>query len=236
MCEVVADEYGCTVSETSIPIFTQSGDDRYSNAGQDDHQGAQVLPHGLINNVKEKLGLQGEAGRLRGLAPGAGACQTAGPPNGMPVSTLMCTAPSAPSTETTTTPLWPTIWPSWRSWPNPLHLRIEGPMDCDCDRETQWRPWPASPQNWTAGHSGSGAGSRRMVQHPEDIKLFADHKAGHMVQIKTLTWAASTIPSRPSYTARKRASAPIRAEPATRPTAALRSVCSAPWQPSRIRS
>ncbi len=33
---------------------------------------------------------------------------------------------------------------------------------------------------------------------------FADHKAGHMVQIKTLTWAASTIPSRPSYTARKK--------------------------------
>ena len=26
MCEVVADEYGCTVSETPVPIFTQSGD------------------------------------------------------------------------------------------------------------------------------------------------------------------------------------------------------------------
>ena len=32
MCEVVADEYGCTVSQTPIPIFTQSGDDRYDNA------------------------------------------------------------------------------------------------------------------------------------------------------------------------------------------------------------
>ena len=28
MCEVVADEYGCTVSDHPIPIFTQSGDDR----------------------------------------------------------------------------------------------------------------------------------------------------------------------------------------------------------------
>ena len=28
LCEVVADEYGCTVTETPIPIFTQSGDDR----------------------------------------------------------------------------------------------------------------------------------------------------------------------------------------------------------------
>ena len=32
MCEVVADEYCCEVSEKQIPIFTQSGDDRYANA------------------------------------------------------------------------------------------------------------------------------------------------------------------------------------------------------------
>ncbi len=32
MCEVVADEYGTTVSEEPIPIFTQSGDNRYDNS------------------------------------------------------------------------------------------------------------------------------------------------------------------------------------------------------------
>ena len=32
MCEVVADEYGCTVTDQPLNIFTQSGDDRYSNA------------------------------------------------------------------------------------------------------------------------------------------------------------------------------------------------------------
>ena len=32
MCEVVADECHCTVSDKPIPIFTQSGDDRYNNA------------------------------------------------------------------------------------------------------------------------------------------------------------------------------------------------------------
>ena len=60
MCEVVADEYGCTVSETPIPIFTQSGDDRYDNADKMIIKGAQVLPHALINNVETKLGLHGE--------------------------------------------------------------------------------------------------------------------------------------------------------------------------------
>ena len=47
MCEVVADEYGCTVSETPIDIFTQSGDDRYNNSDKMIIKGAQVLPHAL---------------------------------------------------------------------------------------------------------------------------------------------------------------------------------------------
>ena len=60
MCEVVADEYGCTVSEKAIDIFTQSGDDRYMNSDKMIIKGAQVLPHALINNVEEKLGTKGE--------------------------------------------------------------------------------------------------------------------------------------------------------------------------------
>ena len=60
MCEVVADEYGCTVSDKPIAIFTQSGDDRYNNADKMIIKGAQVLPHALINNVEEKLGKHGE--------------------------------------------------------------------------------------------------------------------------------------------------------------------------------
>ena len=56
MCEVVADEYGCTVTDQPLNIFTQSGDDRYSNADKMIIKGAQVLPHALINNVKTKLG------------------------------------------------------------------------------------------------------------------------------------------------------------------------------------
>ena len=52
MCEVVADEYGCTITDEPLPIFTQSGDDRYTNADKMKNKGAQVQPHALINNVK----------------------------------------------------------------------------------------------------------------------------------------------------------------------------------------
>ena len=60
MCEVVADEYGCEVTDQPIAIFTQSGDDRYDNADKMIIKGAQVLPHALINNVETKLGQKGE--------------------------------------------------------------------------------------------------------------------------------------------------------------------------------
>ncbi len=60
MCEVVADEYDCQVTDRPIPNFTQSGDDRYSNADKMIIKGAQVLPHALINNVETKLGRDGE--------------------------------------------------------------------------------------------------------------------------------------------------------------------------------
>lgn len=60
MAQVIAHEYGTTLSDEMIPIFTQSGDDRYANADKMIMKGAQVLPHALFNHVEEKTGLKGE--------------------------------------------------------------------------------------------------------------------------------------------------------------------------------
>ena len=59
MCDVVAKEYGLTVSNHMLPIFTQSGDSRYDNVDKMIMKHAQVLPHGLINNMQTKLGADG---------------------------------------------------------------------------------------------------------------------------------------------------------------------------------
>ena len=48
MAEVIAEEYGTDLSKTLIPIFTQSGDDRYLNADKMIMKGADVLPHGSL--------------------------------------------------------------------------------------------------------------------------------------------------------------------------------------------
>jgi len=60
MAEVICQEYGTQIQEEPVPIFAQSGDDRYDNADKMIIKGINVLPHGLINNVDEKLGRRGE--------------------------------------------------------------------------------------------------------------------------------------------------------------------------------
>ena len=59
MAQVVADEYGTQVSNELIPIFSQSGDDRYLNTDKMILKSSSVLPHALFNNL-EKTGEQGE--------------------------------------------------------------------------------------------------------------------------------------------------------------------------------
>lgn len=60
MAEVIAREYGTKLADQPVPIFSQTGDERYTNADKAILKRAQVLPHGLINNVETKLGRQGE--------------------------------------------------------------------------------------------------------------------------------------------------------------------------------
>lgn len=61
MAEVIHEEYrGAYLPTESVPIFGQTGDDRYTNADKLIIKRADVLPHALINNVAAKLGAKGE--------------------------------------------------------------------------------------------------------------------------------------------------------------------------------
>jgi len=59
-CEVIADEYGLPIIPRRVPVFGQSGDNRYENVDKMILKEVDALPHGLINNVAEKLGRHGE--------------------------------------------------------------------------------------------------------------------------------------------------------------------------------
>jgi methylaspartate ammonia-lyase len=60
MAEVVAEEYGLPLHARRVPIFAQSGDDRYLNVDKMILKGVDVLPHALINAVDGKLGRHGQ--------------------------------------------------------------------------------------------------------------------------------------------------------------------------------
>jgi methylaspartate ammonia-lyase len=60
MAEVVRDEYATGVEIAPVPMFVQTGDSRYDNVDKMVLKQAEVLPHGLINNVEQKLGRNGE--------------------------------------------------------------------------------------------------------------------------------------------------------------------------------
>ena len=185
MCEVVADEYGCTVSETPIPIFTQSGDDRYDNSDKMIIKGAQVLPHALINNVKDKLGEKGEklAEYVAWLRDRILTHRTS--EAYAPVLHIDCYGTiGAVFGNNNYTAMADYIEELGRI-AKPFLLRIEGPMDCDSDREAQIEALSGLTRELDKRGCDVELVADEWCNTLEDIKLFADAKAGHMVQIKT---------------------------------------------------
>ena len=185
MCEVVADEYGCTVSDKPIPVFTQSGDARYDNSDKMIIKGAQVLPHALINNVKDKLGEKGEKLaeyvawlRDRILAFRSDDAYA-------PVMHIDCYGTIGAVFGNNNYAAMADYIEELGRIAKPFHLRIEGPMDCDCDRETQIEALTGLTRELDNRGCDVELVADEWCNTLEDIKLFADAKAGHMVQIKT---------------------------------------------------
>lgn len=183
MCEVIADEYNTQVSDKEIAIFTQSGDDRYNNVDKMIIKHAEVLPHGLINNVKEKLGENGEllieyVGWLRDR-----------------VAKLKTTADYAPVLHID---VYGTIGLAFKNdiermveyfrqlekAAAPLKLRIEGPVDVE-DRDKQIEVLAAITSRLHKENIKVEIVADEWCNTFEDIKDFADKGAGDMLQIKT---------------------------------------------------
>jgi methylaspartate ammonia-lyase len=184
MCQVVAGEYGLRIRPEPIPIFTQSGDARYDNVDKMIIKGAQVLPHGLINNVKTKLGERGELlleyvtwlrDRIQQLAPEGGYApvlhldvygtigQAFGNDNYQKMGDYLASLSEAAK---------------------PFRLRIEGPMDME-EREKQMLALTALTKAVDERNIPVEIVADEWCNTLEDIRYFADHRAGHMVQIKT---------------------------------------------------
>ena len=58
--EVLCREYGLPTIAEGVPLFGQTGDDRYHGVDKMLLKSVDALPHGLINNIPDKLGHRGE--------------------------------------------------------------------------------------------------------------------------------------------------------------------------------
>lgn len=183
MAEVIQADYNTGLEITKRPIFTQSGDARYMNADKMIIKGADVLPHALINNVKEKLGEHGEILldyvkwlRDRILAKRVN-------PEYYPIFHIDVYGTIGAAFNCDTVKMADYIATLVEA-AKPFKLRIEGPMDVE-DRDKQIEALAALTTEVDRRGIEVELVADEWCNTLEDIKLFADKKAGHVVQIKT---------------------------------------------------
>ncbi len=183
MAEVIKEEYGTGVDFKRVPIFTQSGDDRYTNADKMIIKKADVLPHGLFNNVEEKLGLEGEKliayiEWLRDRVLKNRVSEDYHPVFHIDVYGTIGELLND-DIEAMTEYLG-----KCEEAAKPFTLRIEGPMDVGA-RTAQMEAMRDLRANLEEKGITVELVADEWCNTLEDVKYFADNKAGHMIQVKT---------------------------------------------------
>ena len=183
MAEIVRDEYNTGVDIKRIPIFTQSGDDRYDNSDKMIIKGADVMPHALINNVEEKLGHDG--GKLlsyvKWLSDRVLKLRTS--ENYNPVFHIDVYGTIGVAFDYNTEKI-AEYFGKLEEAAKPFKLRIEGPGDVD-HREKQAEALRDLRIELEKRNIDVEIVADEWCNTYEDVVLFADNKSGHMLQIKT---------------------------------------------------
>ncbi len=184
MAEVIREEYGIKEKNYQpVPVFTQSGDERYINADKMIIKQADVLPHALINNVNTKLGLHGEllfdyVGWLRNRI-----LKLRTREDYLPVMHIDVYGTIGIAFQNDVDKIVEYIRTLGEA-AKPFKLRIEGPVDTN-DREGTMIYLREISRKLDEQNIPVEIVADEWCNTLEDIKYFADNKAGHMLQIKT---------------------------------------------------
>ncbi len=184
VCEVIADEYGTDVSATPIPVFSQTGDDRYINADKMILKRVDVLPHALINHVETKLGLHGEKllDYVKWLSERI--ALLSGEDTYRPVIHLDVYGTIGQVFGEREYEKMADYLAALSEAAKPYALRIEGPMDAG-GREAQIECMAGLRRCLDERGIPVEIVADEWCNNVDDIRAFADAKAGHMLQIKT---------------------------------------------------
>ena len=184
MAEVIRQEYDTNLTDfNAVPIFCQSGDDRYINVDKMIIKEADVLPHALINNVETKLGKDGEllyeyVGWLRDRILNCRSNEDYNPWIHIDVYGTIGLAFNNNVEKMVEYLL------KLEEQAKPFNIRIEGPVDTG-DREGTMTYLRDITDGLLEKGSKLEIVADEWCNTLEDIIYFADNKAGHMLQIKT---------------------------------------------------
>jgi len=180
--EVIVREYELELKLEPVDIFCQTGDARYLNADKAILKGADVLPHALINNIPDKLGRQGEK-LLSYLEWLTGRIQQLGTEGYHPTIHIDVYGTVGEAFNQNNKAIIDYLL-QLKEAAAPFTLRLEGPVDAggrqeQIDALAELTAW--------LDQTGSGVEivADEWCNTLEDIKQFADARAGHMIQIKT---------------------------------------------------
>jgi len=182
MAQIVAKEYDFILSNKLIPIFSQSGDDRYTNVDKMILKGANVLPHGLVNNIS-KLGNKGEklleyVAWLRDRSIKIAPYENYRPIFHIDVYGVLGIALDHDFEAIVD------FLGKVEKTAAPYQIRIEGPVDMGA-RNLQVEVLAALRQMSETKGIATEIVADEWCNTYEDIQIFTDYKAGHMAQIKT---------------------------------------------------
>lgn len=180
--EVVANEYDLELDLEPIPIFSQTGDDRYLNSDKIIIKNVDVLSHALINNVNTKLGKDGEKlieyiGWLKNRIEEIGS-KDYNPIFHIDVYGTIGLAFDNDIEKMTE------YMAKLEKAASPYKLRIEGPMDSG-NRKDQIKDMKALYDSMAEKDIDVELVADEWCNTFADIKAFVDAKACDMVQIKT---------------------------------------------------
>lgn len=180
--EVVLQEYGLKSILKPIPIFCQTGDDRYLNADKIIIKHADVLPHGLINNVDTKLGKHGEKllGYIKWLKE---RIKKIGDENYEPIFHVDVYGTIGLAFNNNLEEMVDYLL-DLEKVSSPFKIRIEGPVDVGSKTE-QIKSLKLLRNSLKESNSSVEIVADEWCNSLEDIKDFVDAEAADMVQIKT---------------------------------------------------
>jgi len=184
MAEQVRKEYNLTnLTYHRVPLFAQCGDDRYANVDKMIIKRVEVMPHALINHIETKLGYQGEILKeyIKWLKERVEYLST--DKSYHPIFHIDVYGTIGIIFDNDITQIFEYL-KELEKTAYPFKLRIEGPVDAG-NREDTMIALRDITKMINDNNSTVEIVADEWCNTLDDVKYFADNKAGHMLQVKT---------------------------------------------------